>query len=79
MDTKYMKTFFKRRKMKFPFPHMMSVIVKSKKETMNGSMRNGYSSRGTHLFSQGTADIILDGCVDYWSGSDIIKLTPSAR
>lgn len=37
-------------------------------------------SSGTHqLLSQGTADIIVDSCVDYWDGHDLCSLTPSDR
>lgn len=35
---------------------------------------------GSHqLLSQGTADIIVDSCVDYWDGYDLCPLTPSDR
>ena len=35
---------------------------------------------GIHqLFSQGTADMILDSCTDYWDGSDIRPLSEADR
>lgn len=46
---------------------MMAVIVKE------------LSSGAHQLLSQGTADIILDSCVDYWDGRDLCLLTSSDR
>jgi len=31
------------------------------------------------LLSQGTGEILLDACVDYWNGSDLCQLTMSDR
>lgn len=31
------------------------------------------------LFSQGTADLVLDACNEYWDGDDIRVLTESDR
>jgi hypothetical protein len=31
------------------------------------------------LMSQGTGEILLDACVDYWNGSDLCQLTMSDR
>lgn len=31
------------------------------------------------MFTQGTADVILDYCVDYWDGCDVRPLTPGLR
>uniref|UniRef100_A0A8D8XWJ3 Transmembrane protein 94 n=1 Tax=Cacopsylla melanoneura TaxID=428564 RepID=A0A8D8XWJ3_9HEMI len=55
-------------KLKFPFPHMVAVIVRETK-----------SASGTQLFSQGTADILLDSCIDYWNGEEVVSLTLSDR
>lgn len=30
-------------------------------------------------YIQGTADIILDSCVDYWNGRDLTPISPSDR
>ncbi|XP_045610382.1 transmembrane protein 94 isoform X1 [Procambarus clarkii] len=54
-------------KLKFPFPHMVSVLVRDR------------ASRKLELMSQGTADIILDSCTDYWDGYDICPLTEKDR
>jgi hypothetical protein len=54
-------------KLKFPFPHMVAVVMRDQ-------------SRGDlQLMSQGTADIILDSCVDYWDGHDLCPLSPADR
>ncbi|KAK9754704.1 hypothetical protein QE152_g1175 [Popillia japonica] len=66
-DNKYARTLSLSTKLKFPFPHMFAVVVK---ELSSGSMQ---------LLSQGTADIILDSCVDYWDGHDLCQLLPSDR
>ncbi|KAL1453214.1 hypothetical protein WDU94_007379 [Cyamophila willieti] len=55
-------------KLKFPFPHMVAVVVRETK-----------AATGTQLFSQGTADILLDSCIDYWNGEEVVSLTLSDR
>jgi len=54
-------------KLKFPFPHMVSVTVQQR------------TTGGWQLFSQGTADIILDSCTDTWSGNDLEPLNGEVR
>ncbi|KAK3883546.1 hypothetical protein Pcinc_012149 [Petrolisthes cinctipes] len=54
-------------KLKFPFPHMVSVLMRDR------------ASRKLELMSQGTADIVLDSCTDYWDGCDICPLTEKDR
>ncbi|KAL7641431.1 UNVERIFIED_CONTAM: hypothetical protein RMT77_008571 [Armadillidium vulgare] len=54
-------------KLKFPFPHMVSVLLRDK------------CSGKLELMSQGTADIILDSCTDFWDGYDINPLTDKDR
>lgn len=66
-DNKYARSLSLSTKLKFPFPHMFAVVVK---ELSSGSMQ---------LLSQGTADIVLDSCVDYWDGQDLCPLSPSDR
>ncbi|XP_064610858.1 transmembrane protein 94-like isoform X2 [Liolophura sinensis] len=52
---------------KIPMPNMVSVVVK---EHISG-MRQ--------LMSQGTADMVLDSCSDYWDGTDLQMITESDR
>ncbi|CAG9860047.1 unnamed protein product [Phyllotreta striolata] len=66
-DNKYARSLQLSTKLKFPFPHMFAVIVK---ELSTGNMQ---------LLSEGTADIILDSCVDYWDGRDLIPLSNTDR
>ncbi|KAJ8953919.1 hypothetical protein NQ318_019159 [Aromia moschata] len=66
-DNKYARSLQLSTKLKFPFPHMFAVVVK---ELSTGNMQ---------LLSEGTADIILDSCVDYWDGRDLTPLTHSDR
>ena len=54
-------------RLKFPFPHMVSVTVQQR------------TTGGWQLFSQGTADIVLDSCTDAWSGADLEPLTGEVR
>ena len=54
-------------KLKFPFPHMVSVMVQHR---LTGSRQ---------LISQGTADIVLDSCTDCWCGDDLEPLTGDTR
>ncbi|XP_059477239.1 transmembrane protein 94 isoform X2 [Neocloeon triangulifer] len=54
-------------KLKFPFPHMVAVVVK---ENHGGNLQ---------LLSQGTADIILDSCEEFWDGRDLCTLSQSDR
>nr|XP_023017721.1 transmembrane protein 94 isoform X2 [Leptinotarsa decemlineata] len=66
-DNKFVRSLQLSTKLKFPFPHMFAVVVK---ELASGNMQ---------LLSEGTADIILDSCVEYWDGKDLIPLTNSDR
>jgi len=54
-------------KLKFPFPHQVSVLARERKE---GRLQ---------LLTQGTADIVLDSCVDCWTGTDLLSLTDQTR
>ncbi|XP_026844124.1 transmembrane protein 94 isoform X1 [Drosophila persimilis] len=54
-------------KVKVPFPHSLSVVMRENP--------GGYLS----LFTQGTADIILDCCDDFWDGQDLHPLSPQDR
>ncbi|KAF5269581.1 hypothetical protein FQR65_LT05919 [Abscondita terminalis] len=66
-DNKFARSLHLATKLKFQFPHMFAVVVK---ELSSGSMQ---------LLSQGTADMILDSCIDYWDGHDLCSLTSSDR
>lgn len=66
-DNKYARTLQLSTRLKFPFPHAFAVVVR---ELCSGNMQ---------LLSEGTADIILDCCVDYWDGVDICPLSHSDR
>lgn len=50
-----------------PMPNMFSVVMKEK---MSGS---------SQIFSQGTGDILVDCCSDYWNGEDVCPLTEQDR
>ena len=54
-------------RLKFPFPHLVSVMVQQR------------STGARQLISQGTTDIVLDSCVDCWSGNDLEPLTQELR
>jgi len=54
-------------KLKFPFPHMVSLVVE-----------NQYD-KNLQLVTQGTADIVLDSCVDVWVGNDLHDINEDAR
>ena len=54
-------------RLKFPFPHMVGVVVKEAE------------AGGCQLLSQGTADIVLDCCVDLWDGQDLVPLNDILR
>lgn len=34
---------------------------------------------GLQLLSQGTADVILDSCIEFWDGHDLCPLTESDK
>jgi hypothetical protein len=54
-------------KLKFPFPHMVSLVMENRED------------RTLQLVTQGTADIVLDSCVDAWVGHDLVGLTEELR
>lgn len=65
-DIRFTKSLQLASKIKVPFPHSLSVVVKE-------------HQGGLQLLSQGTADIILDCCDDYWSGKDLRPLKEEER
>ncbi|XP_066253701.1 transmembrane protein 94 isoform X1 [Euwallacea similis] len=66
-DNKYARSLQLSTRLKFPFPHAFAVVVR---ELCSGNMQ---------LLSEGTADIVLDCCVDYWDGMDLCPLSHSDR
>ncbi|XP_014604302.1 PREDICTED: uncharacterized protein KIAA0195 isoform X1 [Polistes canadensis] len=66
-DIKFARSLSIATKLKFPFPHMVAVVVK---ERSSGSLQ---------LLTQGTADIILDSCIEFWDGHDLCPLSASDR
>lgn len=66
-DNKYARSLSMSTKLKFPFPHMFAVTVRD------------LGSDALQLLSQGTADILLDSCVEYWDGHDLCPLTAADR
>ena len=52
---------------KFPPPHQLSVLTRS------------VTDQRLSLHSQGTADLILDMCVDAWTGHDLTTLKPTEK
>ena len=68
MDDKFIRNL-EVAQLKYPFPHLVSVTLKSK--------TNRPSTH--HLISQGTADIILDSCIDAWTGADLETLSEDTR
>ncbi|XP_044020998.1 transmembrane protein 94 isoform X3 [Aphidius gifuensis] len=66
-DIKFARSLSIATKLKFPFPHMMAVVVKER------------AGAGLQLLTQGTADVILDSCIEFWDGHDLCPLTPADR
>ncbi|XP_064632802.1 transmembrane protein 94-like isoform X2 [Lineus longissimus] len=52
---------------KTPMPNISTVVVKEKASGM------------LQLMTQGTADMLLDLCTDYWDGNDLVPLTDNDR
>lgn len=53
--------------MKVPFPHCLSVVMRD------------LQSNSLQMLTQGTADIVLDCCDDFWDGKDLRSLGPQER
>ncbi|XP_076235188.1 transmembrane protein 94-like protein l(2)k05819 isoform X2 [Calliopsis andreniformis] len=66
-DIKFARSLSIATKLKFPFPHMVAVVVRER------------SGGGLQLLTQGTADIILDSCIEFWDGHDLCPLSTSDR
>ncbi|XP_053682636.1 transmembrane protein 94 isoform X2 [Sabethes cyaneus] len=66
-DIKFARALQLAAKVKVPFPHSLSVVMR---ESPGGSLQ---------LLTQGTADIVLDSCDDYWDGQDLKPLTDKER
>ncbi|XP_026481591.1 LOW QUALITY PROTEIN: transmembrane protein 94 [Ctenocephalides felis] len=66
-DIKFARSLHISSKLKVPFPHTVAVVMK---ENNSGALQ---------LLSQGTADLTLDSCSDYWDGQEIHTLTAADR
>nr|AGC92690.2 hypothetical protein [Heliconius erato] len=65
-ETRFVRSLHLSTRVKVPLPHMLAVIVKDQASQLQ-------------MLTQGTADIILDSCVDYWNGHDLTPILPSDR
>ncbi|XP_050561045.1 transmembrane protein 94 isoform X1 [Spodoptera frugiperda] len=65
-ETRFVRSLQLSTKVKVPLPHMLAVIVKDQANQLQ-------------MLTQGTADIILDSCVDYWNGRDLTPISPADR
>lgn len=54
-------------KVKVPFPHCLSVVIRD------------LQSNSLQMLTQGTADIVLDCCDDFWDGQDLRPLGTQER
>ncbi|CAH0398033.1 unnamed protein product [Chilo suppressalis] len=65
-ETRFVRQLHLSTRVKVPLPHMLAVVVKDQANQLQ-------------MLTQGTADIILDSCVDYWNGRDLTPISPSDR
>lgn len=65
-ETRFVRSLHLSTRVKVPLPHMLAVLVKDQANQLQ-------------MLTQGTADIILDSCVDYWNGRDLTPISPSDR
>ncbi|KAL0840966.1 hypothetical protein ABMA28_014754 [Loxostege sticticalis] len=65
-ETRFVRQLHLSTRVKVPLPHMLAVLVKDQANQLQ-------------MLTQGTADIILDSCVDYWNGRDLTPISPSDR
>ncbi|XP_041978193.1 transmembrane protein 94 isoform X1 [Aricia agestis] len=65
-ETRFARSLHLSTRVKVPLPHMLAVLVRDRAHQLQ-------------MLSQGTADIILDSCVDYWNGKDLTPISPSDR
>ncbi|XP_059059212.1 transmembrane protein 94 isoform X1 [Achroia grisella] len=65
-ETRFVRSLQLSTRVKVPLPHMLAVLVQDARHQLQ-------------MLSQGTADIVLDSCVDYWNGRDLTPISPSDR
>ncbi|KAI8435665.1 hypothetical protein MSG28_003928 [Choristoneura fumiferana] len=65
-ETRFVRSLHLSTRVKVPLPHMLAVVVKDQANQLQ-------------MLTQGTADIILDSCVDYWNGRDLTPISPADR
>lgn len=66
-DIRFARQLHLASKVKVPFPHCLSVVMREQ------------PGNALQLLTQGTADIVLDCCDDYWDGRDLRPLTAQER
>ncbi|RWS28155.1 uncharacterized protein B4U80_10848 [Leptotrombidium deliense] len=54
-------------RLKMPFPNITSAVIK---DTFSATYQ---------LFTQGTGDLVLDSCTEFWNGEDLCQLTDYDR
>lgn len=54
-------------RLKMPFPNMTCAVIK---DTFSNT---------SQLFSQGTGDLVLDACAEYWNGQNLVLLSEYER
>lgn len=65
-ETRFVRSLQLSTRVKVPLPHMLAVLVKDHANQLQ-------------MLTQGTADIVLDSCVDYWNGRDLTPISASDR
>ncbi|XP_072932217.1 transmembrane protein 94 [Epargyreus clarus] len=65
-ETRFVRSLHLSTRVKVPLPHMLAVLVRDQAAQLQ-------------MLTQGTADIILDSCVDYWNGRDLTPISPTDR
>ncbi|CAB3253813.1 unnamed protein product [Arctia plantaginis] len=65
-ETRFVRSLHLSTRVKVPLPHMLAVLVQDHANQLQ-------------MLTQGTADIILDSCVDYWNGRDLTTISASDR
>ncbi|KAG5891721.1 hypothetical protein JTB14_000324 [Gonioctena quinquepunctata] len=63
----------------FALEEQLSVFRHLQSEMARKDNNKELSSGNMQLLSEGTADIILDSCIEYWDGNDLIPMTHTDR
>nr|QFR37578.1 lethal [Phigalia pilosaria] len=65
-ESKFVRSLQLSTRVKVPLPHMLAVCVRDRAAQLQ-------------MLSQGTADIVLDACVEYWDGRELCSLKAADR